>query len=96
MRRSNTETLGTAIQRFLKSEGIDKKLREVKVVRQWEDIIGRSVARATESIAIRNGVLHVKLNSPIVRQELSMIKSEIVKRMNQMAGMQVVTSVQLW
>ena len=53
MRRQNTEPLKAVIDRYLKAIGADKKLKEIRLVQQWEEIIGRNIARATDET--RNG-----------------------------------------
>ena len=87
--------MGEVLQDYVKAMRIDHKLNEVRAVKAWPEVIGKSVANATTNIYIKNGVLFVHLRSSVVRNELSMIKEGIIKRMNEMAGSEVITDIVL-
>ena len=89
------QPLGEALQQYLKALQIDGKLKEVRLIRSWEDFVGRMVANATKEIYIKDKVLFVHLNSSVVRKELSMIKEEIIKRMNESAGERLIEKIVL-
>lgn len=95
MRRSEIHSLGSAIRSFLKDSKFDKKLAEVDVVSSWEFIIGKPIARATSNIYIQNETLYVFLNSSIVRNELFMMRNDIIRAVNEHAGRIVVKSIVL-
>jgi predicted nucleic acid-binding Zn ribbon protein len=95
MRRSEIHSLGSAIKTFLKESKFDRKLAEVDVVSSWESIIGKPIARATTNIYIQNETLHVQLNSSIVRNELFMMRSDIIRAVNEHAGRVVVKAIVL-
>jgi len=90
MRRSEFQSLGNAIKDYLKVEKIDGKLAEIEAVNLWESLIGRQIARATSTIYIKDGVLYIHLKSSIVRNELFMMRDEIIQAMNQRMGQRVV------
>jgi len=58
-----------------------------------EAIIGKQIARATSSIYIKDGTLHVHLKSSIVRNELFMMRNDIIRVMNQQVGRSVVKAI---
>ena len=95
MKRSEFQSLGSAIREYLKEEKIDGKIAEIEAVNLWESIIGKQIARATTSIYIRDGVLYVHLKSSIVRNELFMMRNDIIRVMNQRVGSRVVKAVVL-
>lgn len=82
MRRSNTEPIKNIISQFLKENNIDKRLDEQEMIRLWYDVTGKMVARATQSVEIRNRKMFVKLKSAVVRNELSMIRDGLIKELN--------------
>ncbi len=86
MRRTNTEPLKDVIQRFLKIYGADKKLKEIRVQNSWGKIMGASIERQTEFVNVRKSTFYVKLNSSVLKHELLMMKSKIIKRLNEEAG----------
>ena len=95
MRRSEFQSLGNAIKDYLKEEKIDGKLAEIEAVNLWESLIGKQIARATSSIYIKDGILFVHLKSSIVRNELFMMRDEIMQTMNQRIGRRVVKAIVL-
>ncbi len=95
MRKNNETTLGEAIKAYLKAMGLDRKLKENQLINSWEDTLGKAVAKSTEKMYINNRVLFVQLNSSIIRQELSMMKTALVARLNQNVGEQVITDMVL-
>lgn len=95
MRRSNIQSLGSAIKDFLKEKKYDQKIAEMEVVNSWEEIIGKPIARATSSICIKDGTLYIYLNSSIVRNELFMMRNDIIRVINQRCGGTVIRAIVL-
>ena len=60
-RKSNQQSLGEVIQDFLKQSGWERKLDEVKIMTEWDKVLGPSLAKYTEEVFIHNKKLHVKL-----------------------------------
>ena len=95
MRKSNTQTLGEAIKDYLKALHIDKKINEVRLINSWEEVIGKTIAKATTKIYIKNKTLFVFLNSSVIRNELFMLKEEILKVLNEKAGEKIIEKIVL-
>ena len=93
MKRSEFQSLGSAIHDYLKKEKIDGKLAEIEAVNMWESIIGKQISRATTSIFIKDGVLYIHLSSSIVRNELFMMRNEIIQAINMRIGRRVVKAI---
>lgn len=93
MKRSEFQSLGSAIRDYLKERKFDGKIAEIDAVNLWESIIGKQIARATSSIYIKDGTLYVSLKSSIVRNELFMMRNDIIQVMNQRVGSNVVKSI---
>lgn len=85
MRRNNTEPLREVIQRYLHAIGAKQKIKEIQLKNSWDIIMGANIASQTEYIFIKRGVFHVKLNSPVIKHELLMMKSIIIQRLNGIA-----------
>jgi predicted nucleic acid-binding Zn ribbon protein len=95
MRRKNETTLGDAIKAYLKAMGLDRKLKEHQLMNSWEDTLGKAVAAGTEKMYINNRVLFVQLNSSIIRQELQMMKTALIARLNQNVGEDLISDIVL-
>jgi len=93
MKRSEFQSVGSAIRQYLKEAHFDNKIAEIEAVNLWESIIGKQIARATSSIYIKDGTLYVHLKSSIVRNELFMMRNDIIQVINQRIGRRVVKAI---
>ena len=92
-RKSNQQSLGEVIQDFLKQNGWESKLDEVKIIMEWDKVLGPSLAKYTQEVFIQNKKLHIRLNSSTLRQELSYKKSDIVNDLNAAVGKEVISDI---
>lgn len=95
MRRKKTMSMADVLSEYKKEMNIENKLKEVKLINSWEDIAGKAIARRTDKVFLRGSTLVICLNSSIVRNELLMIRESLIKRMNELAGEQLIDSVEL-
>ncbi|HYW96544.1 MAG TPA: DUF721 domain-containing protein [Bacteroidales bacterium] len=95
MRRSKTVNISEIISALLKEQGLEGKLEENRLINSWEELLGRAVARTTKNLYIKDRTLFVHLNSSIVRNELMMIRDEMVRRLNEKAGKEVIDKIVL-
>ncbi len=93
MERSNTQNIADAIRAYLKQSRLEKPLKERQLVQSWEALLGKSVARATTNIYLKDGKLFVHLNSSVVKNELFMLQDEIRKKLNAAAGEDLVREI---
>lgn len=92
-RTSNEAPLKEVIDRWLKAYGLDGKMKELDVIAAWPEMMGTAVAHRTKEITIRNGTLYLKLESSVMRDELSHGKQVIIERINQKAGYPMIRDV---
>jgi hypothetical protein len=95
MRKSNTQKINDILKEYIEHMMIGRKLKEVSIVHSWEDLLGKTVASRTKSIYIKNKVLFVELSSSVVRNELMMIRQDIINRMNEKAGEKIIEKIVL-
>ena len=93
MRRSKTITLAEAIKDFVNEMGLNEKLDETSLINSWEDIVGRAISIRTSKIYIKNHILHVHLNSSVVRNELHMLKDSLKNKLNEKAGKPLIKDI---
>lgn len=95
MKRDTEFTLKEVIQQLLNTYRWGNKLDEVKVAESWEKVVGGIIGRHTVNMAVKNNILYVKLDSSVLRSELYMAKSKIVKSLNQEVGKEVIEDIVL-
>jgi len=93
MRKSNTQSLSSVLKSFVKENHLERKLDEIDLIKSWEEVVGKMVTRYTKNIYIQNSTLFVETTSPIVRNELLMMKEEIRLRLNEVAGQEIVKTI---
>ena len=87
--------MGEAIRAYLKESKLEKPLKERQLISTWESLLGKSIARATRKIYIKDGKLHVILTSSVIRNELYMLQDEIVRKLNESAGEELISGMVL-
>jgi predicted nucleic acid-binding Zn ribbon protein len=98
MRSSKRDTamhISQAIQELLKAQHLKPKFDEASVVVSWERIVGKSVARRTRRIYIRDKVLFVELLSPSLKQDLGYHKAQMLDLFRKEFGDEVVSEMVL-
>ena len=96
MFRRKVQPLGDLLNKFLREGGLETPLLQKRLMDAWPEIAGKSVARYTTEKFIRNQVLFVKITNPALRADLSMMKSQLVKRLNAHVGSQIIADVRFY
>jgi predicted nucleic acid-binding Zn ribbon protein len=82
MKRTNEQSLGDLIRHFLKNFQLEEKVTEAHIMASWEKVMGSPIANYTEKVTLRRKVLTVYLTSSVLRNELCMAKTKIIKMIN--------------
>lgn len=93
MSKHNEHSIKEAIEKLLKAYKLDDKLAERRLIKSWEDVMGKMIANHTKDLFVKHKQLFVTLDSSALRNELAMAKTKIVKMMNEAAGAEVITDV---
>jgi len=92
-RSSDNQPLKEVMDRMFKVYGMESKLQEVDLIQAWPELMGPAVAHRTTSLHLRNGVLHVTIDSSVAREELAQGKQIIIDRLNAYAGKPMVRDI---
>lgn len=92
-KRSNSQTIGDVIQQYIRQSGIQPKLDEATIIEQWEDIVGKMIARHTDDIHLKNKKLFIRFNSAALKQEMLYAKSKLIENVNTAIGHNVVNEI---
>ena len=93
MRRSETVKLSELIKKSIQANKLDDGIDKVRIKSLWREIAGYHISKATTELNISKSVLYVSLNSSILRSELMMIRSELVKRINKELGRKFISEI---
>ena len=86
MRGKNTHNVGDIIRKLMKNPKLAGKLDELDALVIWDDLIGDALMKYIVSQKIHKGILHVKLKSAPMRNELSYKKTELKQQINKRLG----------
>jgi predicted nucleic acid-binding Zn ribbon protein len=93
MRKSNTQSISSVLKSYIQENHLERKLNELDLIKSWESIMGKTVSRYTGNLYIQNSTLFVETTSPIVRNELLMMKEEIRVRLNEVVGEELIKAI---
>lgn len=91
--RNNNRKIGDIIKQLMQNPKLSDKLKKIDALSVWEEIIGEQLLKYIIEQKIFNGILYVKLNSAVVRNELSYKKSELINKINHKSGKTIITDI---
>ncbi len=92
-RKSDITTLGEAIDALLQAYRLKDRYQNAGVVVSWEKLMGATISKYTKRVFIKNKILYVEISSAPLKNELMMSKKQIIKLLNQEAGIPLVDEV---
>ncbi len=96
MKEHHSLSIGDAIKQFLQQHQIEDKTDIQKIILQWEKLMGKPIAQHTEKVWFHEGILYVKISSPVWRSELQLAKRKIIRLINQQLGRELVNEVRIF
>jgi len=93
---SSVKPVSQLIEQFLKSLGIQAKIEENLAIVHWDQTVGKEISERTEPFKIVRGILFVKVNDPVWRNELQFFKGEIIEKLNHKIGRNIVKDIKFY
>ena len=93
MRKSNQQSIGAVIIKLLKNQKLEGRLKELDVLKLSEELLGKNLMKYINDLSVKNGTLIIKVKSAVVRNELSYQKSEIIKKINEQVGNEILKEI---
>ena len=91
----DVKPLGDLVREFVELHKGSDYLDEQKVIQSWPKVVGPFVASHTIDLSIKNGVLYARVDSDVLRNELSYSKSLLVKNLNKQVGKEILKEIVL-
>jgi predicted nucleic acid-binding Zn ribbon protein len=83
-RKKRKDSRGTPVREILpevfKDLGIEGRLEEGQLVREWPSIVGKELAKRSGLRDVRNGILFVEAENNIWMQEIRFLQKKIIAR----------------
>jgi len=88
--QSPAELMPKLMQRL----GLRERLRETEVIDAWSKIVGDFISAHSAPVALREGILYVRVLQPALHYELEQIsKTEILRKLKQRFGGKTIRDV---
>ena len=80
--------------RLMQRLGLRERLRETEVIEAWSKIVGDFIAAHSAPVALREGILYVRVLQPALHYELEQIsKSEILRKLKHRFGGKIIRDI---
>ncbi|WP_010520141.1 DUF721 domain-containing protein [Croceivirga radicis] len=94
-RYNEEQKISDVLKAFIQENKLEKGINKVDAREAWVKLMGNGVNNYTQNVELRNQVLYVSLSSSVLREELSMGKSKIVKMLNEELGQELIKKIVL-
>ncbi len=93
MRRTKTIAIGDALNEFFARPYIAARVAEGDIENIWRKVVGDRVADYTTELRFENHILHVRIASSLMRQELFVQRNDIMNLINTEAKIRIVNAI---
>jgi predicted nucleic acid-binding Zn ribbon protein len=88
------QTPGALLPKLMQKLGLKERLRESEVIDAWSSIVGEFIAAHSAPVALREGVLYVRVLQPSLHYELDRVaKTEILRKLKQRFGARTIRDI---
>ncbi len=89
------DSFGTILAGLAHRLGLESKLFEERLRRQWPELVGETIAQHTRPDQIRFKKLYVHVRHSVWLQQLTFLKPVLLQKVNDLAGQPLVTDIVL-
>jgi predicted nucleic acid-binding Zn ribbon protein len=84
--RGKLNKLSDTLVKILQARGMEDSIREYRIFGQWDRAVGAVIARHTQPSSLRGKKMSLIVDSPAWMQQLTLLKPEIIGKMNRRLG----------
>ncbi|NIV04319.1 DUF721 domain-containing protein [Candidatus Saccharibacteria bacterium] len=81
---------------FLKAMGMRERFEENLSIAFWDTVVGKEIAQHTEPQKVSSGILFVKVDNDVWRNEIVYYKNEIIQKLNQKVGKRAIKEIKFY
>lgn len=85
--------LGSVLEKMLQRKSMWRQYRQCLIVEEWADAVGRDVAAVTRARQLKKGRLWVTVKDSTWSYHLSLLKPQLLKKLNEYAGDELVQEI---
>jgi len=96
MKRDNFPScVDEVLERVFTRLGLNKKLRELKALKDWKEVVGKKIEEHTYPLRVRKGNLFIVVDSSGWLAQITYFKEKIISELNQRQGKEVIKDIYL-
>ena len=80
---------------IIRQNGLETPLLQKRLIEAGDNVVGEIIAKYTTEKYIRNQDLCVHIENPTLRYEVGMMKTELIRKLNNAVGSQVIRDIRL-
>lgn len=93
--RGNDVTIKEAIEKMLDVYRLRRKFDETALIAAWPKLMGNAIANRTKQLYIRDRKLFIRVESSVIKNEILLMRSQVIARMNEHVGQVVIEDLVL-
>src|SRR6266478_3094961 len=94
MRPDRWQSPAEVVPKLMQCLGLRERLHETEVIEAWSKIVGEFIAAHSAPVALRDGVLYVRVLQPALHYELEQIsKPEILRKLKKRFGPKTIRDI---
>ncbi len=87
MRTDRWQSPAELVPKMMQRLGLRERLHETEVIDAWSKIVGEFIAMHSAPVALREGILYVRVLQPVLHYELEQVsKIDILRKLKQRFG----------
>ena len=96
LKKSSVRSVRDIISKFLKTAGLENRIDEYMTFTHWDSVVGKEISKHTEPEKITGGTVFVKVDSDVWRNELAYFRNEIICKLNEKIGKNIVKEIRFY
>ena len=94
IRPDHWEAPAEILPKLMQRLGLKERLHEAEVIDAWAKIVGEFIAAHSAPVALREGVLYVRVLQPVLHYELEQVsKNDVLRKLRQRFGAKVIRNI---
>jgi len=85
--------MGDLLEEFFRRPYVAAKVAEGKLPETWRAVVGDRAADLTTELRIERRILHVRIRSSVLRQELFYQREALCEELNRRSGVRLINAV---
>ena len=92
---SEAEGIGSLLKAVIGDLGVEEKMAQAQAVLTWPEVAGPELASRSRALRVHHARLEVAVPSAVWRTQLSFVKADLVKRINERIGSATIKDIRL-